>query len=94
MYLCFGNQLAAAETEMNRLHASLLTIVTVPDLLQKSQDAWLRHRDAECALQFSDDDPRRETPCRLQFTQKRIEQLREITNGDCMYSLYACIPKK
>ncbi len=92
MYGCFADKLAASEKRVSALYRKMIGSMPQEyrELLKRSQSTWLAYRDAQCAFQFAADDPRRETPCRLQMTEERERVLKEEMTEECN----GCIPYK
>lgn len=92
VYSCFSDQLVVSDKKISKLYKKLRASISAEHgaVLDRSQKAWLSYHNAECDLQFVADDPRRISPCRLQFNEDRLKQLQQLLEEDCN----GCLPKK
>jgi uncharacterized protein YecT (DUF1311 family) len=99
MSRCFGEQIAQADKELNRLYSELRQDLVDPKPLVSAQRAWLRFRDAECVYDTSGYDCNSGIAgacslsaglCQMKLACDRIKQLRLHTENKCD----GCPPRK
>ena len=86
-------ELVAADERLNRVYEQLMRALPEDDLegdhypkktLREAQRAWIRFRDAECALRGETEGGMRmwksafDTMCQSELTQARVERLEEL----------------
>ena len=82
VYDCFGNALAKADDELNRIYGRIRSVLEPNDQkrLLQAQRLWLQYRDATCSAERAlygqgTGGPPTEVACREELTRERVAVL-------------------